>query len=143
MDNQELYAQNQGRFIFNQEEEYFQLVSTIWDVKHAKEILNRRTDLVLHEFNVEDWSKDRIDRRNGPIHLCSVHVDYDRIDRGEVDLSVPCIFGTDKINGKEFKFILDGHHRLAKALENGVVTLKGALLTYAETQRCLFRSPFR
>ena len=50
-----------------------------------------------------------------------------------VDMSAPILVGTVRPNGIEVRFLLDGHHRVRRALDRQFTTLPGIVLDVAET----------
>lgn len=99
--------------------EQFCLIEHVWDVNHAKEILNDAPRDV-ERVNVEDWC-DALDY---------IFVERCDVESGEdIDLDVPIIIAQTEMGNA---FILDGYHRLARAQEIGQDTLPAVMLSIEE-----------
>jgi len=107
------YNKESGRV---KDDEYFNIFAIVFNVTKAKRFLP------THEQDTftpnEGWSN-------------FVHVDEKHYPT--VDLSLPCIFGTIILDDKKAHYLIDGHHRNKKALEEKVKELPCIVLSVAET----------
>jgi hypothetical protein len=96
----------------NDNNEYFQFLSYRWNVTKAQEIAR---DLPTGKIGVADWAR----------HLGIIGLDDDHLDT--VDLRRPLILVRIADVGG-LVLIIDGWHRLARALRDGVAELPFHLL---------------
>ncbi|MFF0861409.1 hypothetical protein ACFYUV_06630 [Nonomuraea sp. NPDC003560] len=99
--------------------EFFQMLSWRWDVTAAKKFIQGRE------------AEGRIDPRewSGMLHLVAIDPEH----AARVDMSEPLIVITVPDSGM---LIIDGWHRLYKALDTGVPELAAVILTTEEELAC-------
>ena len=96
----------------NDNDEYFQFLSYRWNVTRAQGIAR---DLPTGKLSVGDWSK----------HLAVISLDDDHVE--SVDLRRPLILVRIADAGG-LVLLIDGWHRLARAVRDGVAELPFHLL---------------
>lgn len=99
--------------------EFFQMMAWRWDITTAKKLTRARVP------------QGRIDPREwaGMLRLIAISTEH----AAQVDLSEPLIVATVPNGGM---LIIDGWHRLYKALDNGVPELQAVILTAEEELAC-------
>ncbi len=117
--------------------ETFYLLSSAWDVAAAKRILQAKKRLTLSVLSVSEvgelLQKPAVQNENGSFSFnLGVRVDWKRAATEEVDLSVPVILAYTK---RGSLLPIDGYHRIAKAILNGIPTLPCVCLTKAESKK--------
>ena len=116
--------------------EIFRLLWSRWDIRKAKQILAATPSRVVRTCEVKPF-ESTISRRleSGAITI-GVRVDWDRVQHdATIDLTVPIILGTLE----DADLLLDGYHRVAKALRTRVATLPCVVLTRDETENVRIR----
>lgn len=116
------------------ETEVFHYLSYAWNIDKAKKILTKKRREV---YPVPLASVKTAVGKPGSISF--IAVDWD-LAAQKADPSVPLILGTVKPprrGSKPFVMVLDGHHRIAKAVLEGTLSeLPAVLLTERETRSC-------
>ena len=116
--------------------EMFEFVMSRWDVRMAKAIIHEtpRPVLKMSLEGLKSVVPERpVAQENGLLTMHpGISVDWDKIDSEEIDLSIPVIVVTRK-NGSTLP--IDGWHRIAKAMDQGIGSLPAVLLNEEETER--------
>ncbi|MEU4574625.1 hypothetical protein [Nonomuraea sp. NPDC023979] len=99
--------------------EFFQMLAWRWDVTAAKEFARGRE--TEGRINPREWA--------GMLHLVAIDTEH----AARVDMSEPLIVITVPDSGM---LIIDGWHRLYKALDTGVPELAAVILTADEELAC-------
>lgn len=121
--------------------ETFLFVLYEWDIDEAKAILaaaprDTQTIPLSHVAKCVDWP-----RKDNSINLFSVYVDAAHVSH--VDASIPLIVGwfprlsKDAPDAPRQWLIIDGHHRIAKAIDENRETLSVYVLTPEESDSIL------
>lgn len=122
------------------ETEVFHFLSYAWDIDKAKKILTKKR---RETTTVPLESVKGIVGKPGSISF--IAVDWDAAAQ-KADPTVPLILGTvkpPKRGSKPFVMVLDGHHRIAKAVLDGTLSeLPAVLLTEKETRSCSVPLPW-
>jgi len=112
-------------------DEMFTFLTRNFDIDLAKRIIktNPRNITNVGLSGLKSW----VPRSKTSVGL--IKIDWDRIDaeEGNYDLSFPVIIAS--IEGGHFP--IDGWHRIAKAIEQGVESLPSVMLTPEETEQIL------
>ncbi len=113
--------------------EKFYFMGRGFDIDAAKRILSAKPR-AIGTLNPEDLRPLVIPR--GVKFAVGVEIDYAKIGAGIEIARVPLIVGMVKGNsGKAFPLLLDGWHRVAAALEQGVDSLPCVALSARETKQ--------
>lgn len=119
--------------------EQFQMLTSVWSIDEAKRLLMARP---RKPISVKTESlKDLIQNDNpSTIQLFRINVDWDKVkaDDCKIDLSVPLICGwveKSSDEGGHFAMIMDGHHRIARAVHLGVEELTYVMLDKDESKQ--------
>lgn len=99
--------------------EVFQMMAWRWDITTAKKLTRARTP--QGRIEPREWA--------GMLRLVSINTEH----AAQVDLSEPLIVATVPNGGM---LIIDGWHRLYKALTTGVAELPAVVLTAEEELAC-------
>ncbi|GAA1772663.1 ParB N-terminal domain-containing protein [Nonomuraea bangladeshensis] len=99
--------------------EFFQMLAWRWDITTAKKLTRARTP--QGRIEPAEWA--------GMLRLVSIDTEH----AAQVDLSEPLIVATVPNGGM---LIIDGWHRLYKALTMGVAELPAVVLTTEEELAC-------
>ncbi|MFD9950768.1 hypothetical protein ACFWYW_27325 [Nonomuraea sp. NPDC059023] len=99
--------------------EFFQMLAWRWNVTAAKKLARGRE--AEGRINPREWS--------GMLHLIALDTDH----AARVDMSEPLIVITVPDSGM---LIIDGWHRLYRALDTGVPELAAVILTAEEELAC-------
>ena len=117
-------------------DEMFEFVMSRYDVRKAKEIIHNNPRGVANMRLTGMTSiipKRHVKRDNGQFTMSpGIGVDWGRIDTEIIDITTPVIVATAK-NGSLLP--IDGWHRIAKAMDQGIEVLPAVLLTREETQQ--------
>lgn len=118
------------------EQEVFHFIDKRWDISKAKIIANDPKHQVF-DVPVETYAMACISLR-GKMRPMVIAVNYDRPDWAGIDTSVPLIIASYQLNSqKRYYLIIDGHHRLAKAYEDGLKMMPAVMLSDEESDDCL------
>lgn len=107
--------------------ERFQFAFDVWDVNHAKQIIEGKARPILE---LELAPLRRYVGAPGKIMLLGVGIDWKKAQSEAVDLATPIIMAY----GKDKFLPIDGWHRIAKALLQGLKTLPAVKLTKIESE---------
>ena len=117
------------------EDEYFSFLGEVWSVSKAKQILIKKPREIVHidpklfEPLIGGFTSF------GTIRM-GVGIDRNKLSSNKIDLSIPVII-VEKDNGKHM--LIDGWHRLAKALNNKLKQLPAVVLDLIENRQILIR----
>lgn len=120
-----------SQFEWSEQTETFCFLNKAWDVQAAKALIRGKPRKVVSlevEATANLLSK-RITREDGSrVITLGIHVDWEKVDTEEVDLSVPVILAPFQ----DSYIVIDGWHRVAKAHLKGIATLPAVVLTKKE-----------
>lgn len=125
-----MYFHNPDRQIFES-----RLLGYVWDIDLAQKLLQKRNSQEIESINVEStynsiqWAVKGSSRI--PLFGSSVDPEYTL----KTDLTKPLIFGLVKVQGSWYRILIDGHHRLYRAFQEGVQELPAYYLTKAENRK--------
>ncbi len=118
--------------------ETFIWITWEWDIDKLKKLKPKQEGVI----QVDKW-KDCIDYPIIPNVIRPFRVHVDPIHVEHVDLSVPVILGLldNMDNTKSFPIMVDGHHRLGKAIKEGLETLPCILYDEKQLLKCAISKP--
>ena len=108
--------------------EVFRLVGEVWDVDAAKRIVRDRPR-PIRQLNIAKF-RDLIGAP-GQVYVFGIRIVWDKALSGNVNLEDPIIVAY----GRRERFPIDGWHRIARALWDGIKTLPYVGLTKEESKR--------
>lgn len=127
-----------GHCLWNLEQpEIFNFAGLRFDVREAKKIICSNPRPTKRLEVTEKYVKGTIGSppykdEKGAIHMSmGVGIDWERVQKEDIDTSVPVIFAETKYG----YLLIDGHHRLAKAWLNKEKYLTVVVLTREETKK--------
>lgn len=116
--------------------ETFILLLWEWDIDRARKLAPVEEGMV----EVAKLAKLIDYPKGNTINLFSVAINEGHIDH--VPLDAPLLFGTmTHESGDSHSLLIDGHHRLARAIKEGVKTLPYHLLSAAQLTKCCIGRP--
>lgn len=108
--------------------EHFDSIAGVFDIDAAKRILIKKPR-AIEQLTIAQV-RDLVHPRTG-IHAFRVPIDWERIDTdATIDLSVPVIIA----DLGPTCFPIDGWHRIAKAVDQGLESIPCVVLTTRETK---------
>ena len=115
--------------------EFFSFIGQGFDVTKAKQILSNKGSVEIDTLDLENL-RDFVKipgQKNKSVLLCSVvEIDWNRIYNDDsIDLTVPVIVANNKYGGV---VVIDGWHRVGKAIINGLTELPCVVLSKKESQ---------
>jgi hypothetical protein len=119
--------------------ELFTRLGQVWDVDMASVIAEGRTVQqcpTAELAQVVDWPKKPRTVSPFKVSVLNGHLDH-------VDTSKPVLIGSTRINpGSGYEHtVLDGHHRIARAVRDRVEYIPVIVLTYEQTRLCYCGDP--
>lgn len=119
-----------------EKEEFFSLGPSSFDIKKAKEIIAKQKKPQNVYVEMNDLKPFIPSPKNtSPF---TVGIDLEKAKSAEIDLSVPLILAYLPRSGA--LFVIDGWHRVAKAILEDIPTLPGIILNKKDSKKICFSS---